>query len=233
MKTTTCFFTWALGALVASLATLAIDNKADAQTNTLSDELLITAPAGAPVFFANFIPEVPPAVAAETSLTFAGGPAPAPLPIPLPVLIGLPGLSAVVLTEPAGLPPEPGEAPIVISGPNGPIFVSDVVFSTLNNQGGAPPFITLVSDGNPDLIQIADHLPGIPGVVFVPETGALQDLTALLPPQFLPAIGPLDVQVRSEVTPEPSSLVLAAFGFAGLAAWGWRRLANNRVAACR
>jgi sulfatase modifying factor 1 len=45
-----------------------------------------------------------------------------------------------------------------------------------------------------------------------------------------PATQKLDVGFRLASIPEPSTLVLAAFGFIGLAAWGWRRRMGKRTA---
>jgi hypothetical protein len=221
----------ALGVLVAvtSLIILAVGSNAIAQIGPApqSDRMVILAPGGAPVLFDNLIPEpAPPGL--EPTLTFAGPPVPVPPPIPLPVAIGLPGAGVVVLTEPVGTPPDPGEVPIVtvIPGTNQQVVVSDIVISTLGNNQGVAPFITLVSDGGPDLAQLVPLLPL--GTVFLPETGLLQDLTPFLVPPGNP-FGPITALVQSDI-PEPSSVVLAALGFAGLLAWGWRRRgALNKV----
>jgi len=123
----------------------------------------------------------------------------------------------------AGRYVDPGEIPVIIPGPQGDVIVSDMVISTLGVQAGAPPFITLVSDNGPDLQQLATLLVGVPGVTFLPETGLLQDLSLLLVPAANP-FGPINVFVRSDSTiPEPGTLALAALGFTGLVAWGWRR----------
>jgi len=204
--------------VVTSLIILAAGSNAIAQVAPQSDRMLILGPGGGPVLFDNLIPEPAPA-GLDPTLTFAGGPAPVPPPIPLPAAIGLPGAGVVVLTEPVGTPPDPGEIPIVIAGPNGQVVVSDIVISTLGNVQGVQPFITLVSDGGPDLAQLVPLLPG--GTVFLPETGVLQDLTPFLVPPGNP-FGPITALVQSDI-PEPSSVVLAALGFAGLLAWGWRR----------
>ncbi|HME70398.1 MAG TPA: PEP-CTERM sorting domain-containing protein [Myxococcota bacterium] len=188
--------------------------------NADSDQMVITGGEGGPNFD-NSIAE-PAATGAEATLTFGGGPAPVPPPIPPASAITLPGASVVVLTEPAGIPPEPGETPIVIQGPNGPIVVSDVVISTLGIPAAAPPFITLVSDGGPDLGQIAGVLPSLPGVQFLQETGQLQDLTSLLA-SASNAFGPIIVQVQSDVVPEPGTLRLLGAGLVGLAIRGSRR----------
>jgi hypothetical protein len=191
-----------------------------------SDRMLITGSGGAPVLFDNSIPEgsAPPANP-ETSLTFSGGPAPAPLPPGLPGIIGSPGVSVVVLTEPASEPPDPTEPPVTISTPTGPISVSDVVISNLGAGGTASaPFITFVSDGDPLLQQIASILtPATPGVSLSPETGALQDFTAALAPAGNP-FGQITVQVQSDVNvPEPGTLLLLGTGLGGLVAIGARR----------
>lgn len=212
-------------AAISSFVILLASSSAFAQGGPQSDELLISRPGAGPIFD-NFIPEpAPPGF--EPTLTFAGGPAPVPAPIPPAAAIGVPGASIIALIEPVGEPLQPGEVPIIILGPNGQqVVLSDVIISTLASPPAvAPPFITLVSDGSPDLAQIAPLLAGNPGVVYLLETGLLQDLTP-----FLPGTGPagpfglINVFVRSDIfVPEPSTLALAAFGFIGLAAWGWRR----------
>ena len=40
---------------------------------------------------------------------------------------------------------------------------------------------------------------------------------------LVPSNGGFSIGFRVAMVPEPSSLMLAAFGFIGLAAWGWRR----------
>ena len=130
----------------------------------------------------------------------------------------------MILQEPAGEPPDVGELPPVFyPGPNGLVQVSDVLVNGLANQAGLPPFILLVSDNNPDLALVVNLIP--PGVPFLPETGALQDLTALIGPAVLPGVGPVDVKVLSDVeVPEPSSIVIL-LGFAGVGLIGsiWYR----------
>jgi hypothetical protein len=183
-----------------------------------SDEMVISLP-GIPPLFDNLLIEPPP-TGVEIPLTFAGGPANVvPPPAPLAAVIGLPGTSVVVLTEPVGTVPDPGEVPIIIPGPNRDVVVSDIVISTIGNQAGAPPFITLVSDGGPDLAQLVPLLPV--GTVFIEETGLFQDLTGVLAPAGSP-FGPITVLVRSDV-PEPSGIVLAALGLVGAIVWRLRR----------
>jgi hypothetical protein len=113
--------------------------------------------------------------------------------------------------------------PISYPGPNGPVFVSDVLVNGINNQAGLPPFIALVSDNNPDLQTIVPMIPA--GTPVLTETGTLQDLTALMGPSILPPVGPITVQVQSDVSsvPEPSSLAVLGAGAVGLLAYAWRR----------
>jgi hypothetical protein len=189
-----------------------------------SDRMLILSTSGG-VLFDNSMPEGSGTPNPETSLTFTGGPAPAPLPPGLPGIIGIPGVNVVVLTEPASEPPDPTEPPIIIPGPGGSaVTVSDLVISNLGAGGTASaPFITFVSDGDPLLQQLASILtPATPGVSFFPETGALQDFTAVLAPAGNP-FGPISVQVQSDVVPEPGTLLLLGAGLAGLAAVRARR----------
>lgn len=184
--------------------------------NAASDRMVITGSGGV-VLFDNSMPETSTA-GPETSLTFTGGPANVvPPPVPPLSVIGAGGVSVIVLTEPASEPPDPTEPPIIISGPNGPITVSDVLVS--NAGAAAPQFISLLSDGDPQLAGLTS-LPA--GAVLLPETGLLQDVTSLISP--LPTtFGPITVQVQSDVVPEPGTLLLLGSGLAGLAAVGARR----------
>ena len=206
---------WVLGALLASLITLAIDNNKAEAAAIPSDELLIS-DIGGPVpvpIFDFFIPESAPP-GAELDLTWVPGTAvPVPIPIPPTAAIMLPGVSIVALLEPPGEPVEPGEVPIPIVLPSGQTAIlSDVIISTFG-VSNAPAFVSLLSDGHPDLPGIAGLLPTIPGVTYLLETGLLQDLTPFLIP---PAI-PFGVQVASDVSvPEPSTLALGIAGLAGL-----------------
>ena len=69
--------------------------------------------------------------------------------------------------------------PLVISTPNGDFFVSDVVVSTLP-VAGIPAFVSLLSDGDPELANIVPIIQTLTGVHFLPETGQLQDVTSIL-----------------------------------------------------
>src|SRR5579872_1418825 len=106
--------------LLAAPALLMFVGTAGAQSNSLSDRMLISIPGA--VVFDNSIPEL--VTAGEPPLVFGGGPAPVSPAIPPGVAITTPGVSLVLLTEPAGEPVDPGEVPIVISTPNGPQILS-------------------------------------------------------------------------------------------------------------
>jgi hypothetical protein len=211
-----------LGLFLAALYGIAPGSLKEATAAILSDELKISDVGGAvPVpIFDFFLPEsAPPGF--EPDLTWTPGVAgPVPIPIPPLAAIGLPGAKLVVLLEPPGEVPGPGEVPIPVLLPTGQTAIlSDLVISTLGITS-APPFVSLLSDGHQDLPAIASALPGIPGVVYLVETGLLQDLTPFLVPPGLP----FGVQVASDVTiPEPSSSVLAAFGLIGLVVWRRRK----------
>ncbi len=229
MTTTTRCSTRTLGMLVAVASVLVVTTVDKAIASAVSsDEMVISIPGG-PVIFDNSVPEVPPAGGAEDEITFAGGPANViPPPVPLVGVIGAPGTSELILSEPTGELPDPGEPLITFPTPNGPIVVSDLIISTLGNQATLPPFITLVSDGNPDLQQLVPLLS--PSTPVLGETGVLQDVTPLIPFAFFPGIGPITIQVASDVVPEPSSIVLTVLAGIGLAAgvqWSKRRIRKS------
>jgi len=55
------------------------------------------------------------------------------------------------------------------------------------------------------------------------ESGTIGEYTTSGSTVNASLVSGLDTPVGIAVVPEPSSLILAAFGFAGLAAWAWRR----------
>jgi hypothetical protein len=180
--------------------------------STLSDRLLITDTAGGAPIFDQSIPEG--AAAGEPTLTFAGGPAPvSPPPIPIASAITIPGVAILVLTEAAGTPPDPTEPPLILPGPNGDVFVSDVLVSTLP-IAGIPGQVSLLSDGDPELQNIIPILASmIPNLKFLAETGQLQDVTSIL--NGPPTSGQFLILVQSDAdTPEPGALVLVGASLA-------------------
>jgi hypothetical protein len=129
--------------------------------------------------------------------------------LPGPVVAS--GIFALILTEPDGTVPDPGETPIFLPGTGQAI--SDVIFSYSDGPGIATG-VTFVSDGNPQFQQWVDSALQLPFQV-LPETGQLQDVTGLL---HLP--NNLRVQVKSDVSPvpEPGTLLLVASGLVAIAA---------------
>ena len=217
VKTTTRMFGMAVAA--ATLVVLTSGRNLLAQDAPASDELKITAAITvADLFIAAADPGVTPGPGTERSALFAPGSGLPELIFPgaLPTFIppGLPGVHYVILSEPDAEPVDPNELP--------PVFfrgvpVSDLLINGMGVTSGAQPFIALISDNNPDLATYVNAIPAdVPGVPTRTETGALQDLTPFLVPNFLPGIGMVDVQVQSDITtvPEPSALVLVALGVA-------------------
>jgi len=200
---------------LATLIVLTTGRSLRAQAAPASDELKISTAAGAPVADI-FIPETVGA-GSEPSALFAPGTG-LPTLVPPGTLSGSissVGASYVVLAEPFSEPVDPTELPpVTFVGLSGPVVVSDLLINGIASSNF--PFIALISNNNPDL---ATFVAGISrGTPIQTETGALQDLTALIGPAVFPSIGPIDVQVQSDLTgvPEPSTFTLAALGAAAL-----------------
>jgi len=196
--------TLAISALTLVITVAGFGTATHAAPNLLSDRMVVTSPAGVTIYD-NSMPETPSPTAPESSLTFAGGPANVAPPIPIPTAITIPGVSIVVLTEAA---PDPTEPPLVLPIPGGQVLVSDVIVSTFTATAGTsvPPFVTLLSDGDPVLDQILSSLVGNPNLKIIPETGKLEDVTSLVGGLNSP-LGPVQVAVQSDA-PEPELLML-------------------------
>jgi len=198
--------------VVASLLLLTSGRNLLAQAAPQSDELKISVPGGGPTISDILLPE-PTGAGTEPSALFSAGVLPGPVVPPgnLSAFIppNLPGVSYVILTEPAAEPIDPTELPPVFFPPSTQqVRVSDLIINGMGITSG-PPFIAFISDNNPDLALYVNAIPGGARVSIVEESGALQDVTALLVPSAFPGVGPVDVQVLSAV-PEPSTLVLVA-----------------------
>jgi len=186
-------------------------NAAPNQPILNSDAMVVLSPNGT-VLFNNFTQDL----TGETTLTFTPGNPNNVLPPPLPpgTAITVPGANVIVLTEPAGEPPDPTEPPVTISGRT----VSDILISTLANPSGAQPFLMLVSDFA-DLQQITS-LPANAVILQEPLPEAPIDVTPFL---SVGSLGPVNVTILSDAVPEPGTFLLLSAGLAGLAAVGTRR----------
>jgi hypothetical protein len=173
-----------------------------------SDELKILNPAGIPLADI-FITETT-GLGTESSALFESGLPSIVGPALLPALIMPhgPGYHYVILSESDTEPVDPGGAP-PFHLPDGTV-VSDLVISGINQITGNE-FVALISDNNPDLSTYI--LPSLPaGVPIIPETGALQDVTALLGNPLFGETA-VTVQVASDVAaPEQSTLVVVVLG---------------------
>jgi hypothetical protein len=198
-------------------ALLCLAQIAGAQVSTLSDRMVISDPSGA-VVFDNTIPEI--ATAGELPLVFGGGPGPVAPAISPGVAVTIPGVSVVLLLEPAGEPIEPGETPIYIPIPGGRAILSDAIISLpIGTAGNNTPQIMFVSDGGPDLDQIAVSLANAPvPPTILTETGDLQDISTFLGLGSASPFAGYTVQVQSDVVPEPGSLMVLGLGAIGLLA---------------
>jgi hypothetical protein len=202
--------------VVASLIVLTCGRNLLAQPSPQSDELRISIPGGGPILADVGVAEQT-GPGTEPSVLFSAGVLPglevAPGALPGIIPPGLLGVSYIILTEPSGEPPDPTELPPVFYPAGTQNQVSDLLISG-TNQTQVPPFIALISDNNPDLGTYVGAIPAAAMVSIAAETGALQDLTAMLvpPPAFPAPIGPVIVQVQSDVVPEPSTLALVALG---------------------
>jgi len=178
-----------------------------------SDRMVVTDNLSGTVLFDGSIAE-PPAAGGPEILIFPVGNSPFP-----PSFDST--LTYIALIEPAGAPPEPGgEPPIFLPGTNS--VVSDLVISSLaHDPTSGPRTVELLSDLDPNFAQVVSALPPRASNVFaVEETGSLQDLSILL---GTGGTGGVQVQVQSDVVPEPGTFALLGLGLLGLAAQGRRR----------
>ena len=206
------FLRFSVLTLVAVLtAHAATANAAPNQEIFLSDSMIVKSANGT-VLFDNFTADA----LGETTLTFTPGNPNNVLPPPLPpaTAITVPGANVIVLTEPAGEPPDPTEPPVTING----LVVSDILISTLANPSGAQPFIMLVSDFAD--LQGITSLPANAVILPEPLPEAPVDVTPFL---SVGPLGPFNVMIQSDAVPEPGTFLLFSAGVAGLAAVGTRR----------
>lgn len=107
-----------------------------------------------------------------------------------------------------------GEANTIL----GAVGILEIQFDWFDpNVGGfvlSPPFQLQVIGGTPTVFSIPWEIPFCPPEVSLHLTNVAN--AASVPIQ-------VDGTFTYQCVPEPSSLILAAFGLIGLAAWGWRK----------
>jgi hypothetical protein len=240
-------FALRLAALLAALS-LTFFTGAKSAVAQSSDQLVISVAGGGPTLFQNQVAE---GAAPGTEPSLAWDPTHTPGIIPaggvvppgglgaggsnlIANLLPLPGINYVIVAEPPNELQDANALPLpVYTGPGGPVLVSDVLINGLNNAafqaGQFIPFISLVSDNNPDLTELVNGLNGpIGGAItgVVPEANGWMDLTPFIGANAIPGLlPPVQVQVMSP-TPEPSTFVLAGLGAVAILMLRRRRAAT-------
>ena len=150
----------------------------------------------------------------------------APLPsalLPDPGPGGLPAALTYGMLDPPGLV----AGDLILLEPPGS-QVSDIIRFNPNQNGGSLVFYSDITDGADSLADTGFPLALYTNTVTFTELGAegangfTYTPLAGQPGFVAGAGGPVTYVIISDV-PEPSTLVLAAFGFISLAAWVWRR----------
>ena len=190
-----------------------------AQAQQAGSDFLSVTPLGSPSITFT-ISETAPIPPGEPGAVFNPIPGLDPFSMDIPFLLSA-GAHFVLLAEPFGTPPTPGEVGISIPCPlvGQQCILSDIVVGLLDTAGVA--HVGFYSDPNP--VFFSPDLGLILGAPQLFEDGTLQDVTGLL--GFLPnAVSPGGprVQVFSDVVPLPAAAWL--FGSAlGLLGWSRRR----------
>ncbi len=206
-----------LFALLIAAGLLAQAQASWAQVGTPSDRLVITAPTGAPLFDQT----IPEETGTEVQAIYS--PAVPPVIVPAGQAVTSPLFGTILLLEPIGTVPDPGETSLIINIPGAaPRILSDALIWTKPANTAIPPYIQLISDGDPELRDVANSFPNIPAPILLDETGKLQDLTPLVDSVLVPQGGTIQVYSDLEV-PEPGSISLLALG--GIALLARRRRA--------
>ena len=189
-----------------------LDMSAAQAQQTQSDFLRITPPGGPSITFTIIESAVPPG---EPGAVFNPIPGLDPFSMDIPFLLGA-GAHFVLLTEPVGTIPEPGEAAVPIPCPlvGQQCILSDIVVGLLDTSGLA--HVGFYSDPHP--VFFSGDLALIFGAPQLVEDGTFQDVTGLL--GFLPSAvspGGPRVEVFSDVVPVPAAAWLfgGALGLLG------------------
>ena len=178
-----------------------------------SDVLRITPPGGPSITF--IIAETVAIPPGEPGAVFNPIPGLDPFSMDIPFLLGA-GAHFVLLTEPLGTIPEPGEVAIPIPCPlvGQQCILSDIVVGLLDTSGLA--HVGFYSDASP--VFFSPDLALILGAPSLLEDGTFQDVTGLL--GFLPTAtspGGPRVEVFSDIVPVPAAAWLfgGALGLLG------------------